>query len=169
MLYFETDRLFVRQYTLDDVNALFRIMSEPQVHAFTKDKGKPWDERRTETYIRFILDKDFRTLDCFHGAVIAKQTKQLIGLCGLNPYMDKEPEIEFKLGVPYWGVGYATELGKTIVREAFVSTDIKGIYGMAQPENIASRKVLEKIGMTFLGERVFRGHEDSFYYIARTK
>lgn len=37
---------------------------------------------------------------------------------------------------------------------------------MAEPENTASRKVLQKIGMKYLGNQVFRGHEDSFYYIA---
>ena len=113
-----------------------------------------------------MINKNFKTLDCFHGAVIEKSTNQLIGLCGLNPNKDNEPEIEFKIGVPYWGKGYATELGKQIIKSSFSAANIKGIYGMAQPENKASRKVLEKIGMKYLGNRVFRGHEDSFYYIA---
>lgn len=168
-IYFETERLTVRQYTLSDINELFRMMSDIRVHTYTKDKDNPWDEQRTEKYIKFMISKDFRTLDCFHGAVVEKKTNQLIGLCGLNPYMAKEPEIEFKLGVPYWSKGYATELGRQIIKEAFAITDIKGIYGMAQPENVASRKVLERIGMDYLGNRIFRNHEDSFYYIANLK
>lgn len=168
-LYFETERLFVRQYTINDVDALFRIMSDPEIHAYTKDKNHPWDQRKTEEYIQFMLNKDFKTLDCFHGAVIEKETNRLIGLCGLNPYQSDEPEIEFKLGVPYWGKGYATELGKQIVESAFDTTAIKGIYGMAHPENIASRKVLERIGMKYLGNRIFRNQEDAFYYIAAAK
>lgn len=114
-----------------------------------------------------MINKDFKTLDCFHGAVIEKNTNQLIGLCGLNPYKENEPEIEFKIGVSYWGKGYATELGKQVIKSSFASADIKGIYGMVQPENTASRKVLEKIGMEYLVTREFRGHEDSFYYIAK--
>ena len=55
-----------------------------------------------------------------------------------------------------------------MIKEAFASTDIVGIYGMAQPENIASRTVLEKIGMVYLGNQIFRDHEDSFYYIANS-
>ena len=168
-LYFETERLIVRQYTIDDIGELFRIMSDNRVHTYTKDKNNPWDKQRTETYIQYMMDKDFKTLDCFHGAVIEKGTNRLIGLCGLNPYKEKEPEIEFKLGAPYWGRGYATELGKQMIREAFAATDIKGIYGMAQPENTASRKVLEKIGMKYIGNQMFRDHEDSFYYIANSK
>lgn len=168
-LYFKTERLFVRQYMLNDIDQLHRIMSDARIHIYTKDKNNPWDKQRTEEYVRFMLDKDFKTLDCFHGAVIEKNTNRLIGLCGLNPYKPDEPEIEFKIGVPYWGKGYATELGRQMIKASFETTDIKGIYGMAQLENTASRKVLEKIGMKYLGDQIFRNHEDSFYYIANLK
>lgn len=168
-LYFETDRLIVRQYMISDIGELFKIMSDIKMHKYTKDKNNPWDEQRTEEYIKYMINKDFKTLDCFHGAVIEKSANQLIGLCGLNPYKSCEPEIEFKIGVPYWRKGYATELGKQIIKESFATTDIKGIYGMARPENIASRKVLVRIGMKYLGNQVFRNHEDSFYYIGNLK
>lgn len=168
-IYFETKRLFVRQYVLSDIDDLLRVMSDVRVHTYTKDKGHPWDRQRTEEYIKFMISKDFRTLDCFHGAVIEKDTNLLIGLCGLNPYKPKEPEIEFKLGVPYWNKGYATELGRQIIEESFAAADIKGIYGMAMPENTASRRVLEKIGMEYIGDRIFGDHEDSFYYIPSPK
>lgn len=165
-LYFETERLIVRQYTLNDVDQLFQVMSDGRVHTYTKDKNNPWNEQRTKEYIEFMMKKDFKTLDCFHGAVIEKNTSQLIGLCGLNPYKEAEPEIEFKIGVPYWGKGYATELGEQMIEDAFAVADLKGIYGMAQPENTASRRVLEKVGMKYLGNQIFRNHEDSFYYIS---
>ena len=63
-IYFETERLIVRQYTLNDVEELFRVMSDSKVHTYTKDKGNPWDRQRTDAYIRFMINKDFRTLDC---------------------------------------------------------------------------------------------------------
>ncbi|MDE5696197.1 MAG: GNAT family N-acetyltransferase [Lachnospiraceae bacterium] len=168
-LYFETERLIVRQYTLNDVDQLFQVMSDVRVHTYTKDRNNPWDERRTEDYVRYMIKRDFKTLDCFHGAVVKKGADQLIGLCGLNPYKENEPEIEFKIGVAYWGKGYATELGKQMIQDAFAATDIKGIYGMAQPENTASRRVLEKIGMKYLGNQIFRNCEDSFYYVANSR
>ena len=97
-LYFETNRLVVRQYILNDIQELFKIMCDVRVHTYTKDKDNPWDKGRTEEYIQFMMDKDFKTLDCFHGAVIEKFSNQLIGLCGLNPYKKEEPEIEIKIG-----------------------------------------------------------------------
>lgn len=62
-------------------------MSDSRVHTYTKDKDKPWDMQRTDAYIKFMLNKDFKTLDCFHGAVIEKRSNSLIVLyCGENCY-----------------------------------------------------------------------------------
>ena len=87
-------------------------MGDKRVHIYTKDRNHPWDRQRTSEYVQSMIDKNFSTLNCFHGAVIEKLTDNLIGLCGLNPYEEGKPEIEFKLGVSYWNKGYATELGR---------------------------------------------------------
>lgn len=166
-IYLETQNLIVRQYTMGDVDGLYEVMSNSQVHQYTKDKNKPWDNDKTDKYIRFFIDKNFVTLDCFHGAIVEKASNRIIGLTGLNSYKENEPEIEWKLGVNYWNKGYATEIGKEIIREAFKTADIIGIYGMAEPENKASRKVLQKIGMKYLGINEFREQKDAFYYIGR--
>lgn len=63
--------------------------------------------------------------------------------------------------------GYATEIGKAIIKEAFVSTDIELIYGMVNPQNKASMRVMEKIGMTCIGLQDFRGEQDMFYKIEK--
>lgn len=165
-IYFETERLLARQYTPKDVPALARIMADSRVHTFTKDRNSPWAEERTHRYIQFFIEKDFRSLDCYHAAVIEKATGQLIGLCGLNPYLTGEPEIEFKLSPASWGRGYATELGRQLLREAFAKTNVKGIYGMVWPENAASRRVLEKLGMRRMGEAAFHEHTAVVYRIA---
>ncbi len=166
-IYLETPRLLVRSYTMDDLDGLLEVMSDPRVHQYTKDKNHPWDRDRTEQYIQFFLEKNFITLDCFHGAMIEKASNKIIGLTGLNPYMENEPEIEWKLPPAYWNKGYATEIGKAVIGEAFRTTNIMGIYGMTEPENGASRRVLQKIGMKYLGIREFRDKKDAFYYIGR--
>ena len=66
-----------------------------------------------------------------------------------------------------WNKGYATEIGKEIISEAFKTTNIIGIYGMADPENVASRRLLQKIGMKYLGMNELRDKKDAFYYIGR--
>jgi RimJ/RimL family protein N-acetyltransferase len=114
-----------------------------------------------------MLEKDFRTLDAFHGACVRKSDNTIIGLTGLNPYLPRQPELEWQFGVPFWGKGYATEIGKSVVTAAFIATDIESIYGMVNPKNKASLRVMEKIGMTCLGLNDFRGEQDMFFITKR--
>ena len=162
-IYFETEHFLVRQWSLSDVDDLFKIMSDSRVHIYTSDT--PWSKERTESYINFMLEKNCRTLDIFHGACVLRQTNELIGLTGLNPYLAQQPELEWQLGVSFWGKGFATEIGKAVIENAFVTTNIVSIFGMADPTNKASCRALEKIGMRCLGFQDFRGHQDMFYKI----
>ena len=165
-IYLETERFYLRQWKNDDAEELYKIMSDSRVHTFTGDS--PWTPERTNGYIGYILEKDFKTLESFHAACVLKAYNSIIGLAGLNPYLPEQPEIEWQFGVPFWGKGYATEIGKAIIKAAFASTDIKAIYGMVNPENKASMKVMEKLGMTGLGLRDFRGEQDMFYIIEQS-
>lgn len=165
-IYLQTERFIVRQWKYEDITALWNIMSDSRVHRFTGDT--PWTLERTREYIQFMLDQNFRSLESFHGACVLKGSQVLIGLTGLNPYLPKQPEIEWQFGVPFWGNDYATEIGKAVIASAFAATDIDAIYGMANPQNKASMRVLEKLGMTCLGLQDFRGEQDMFYRINRS-
>jgi [ribosomal protein S5]-alanine N-acetyltransferase len=164
-IYLETERFYIRQWHINDIKELHEIMSDSRVHTYAS--SKPWTVEYTARYINFMLDKNFKTLELFHGACVLKGCNIIIGLTGLNPYLSKKPEIEWKFGVPFWGKGYATEIGNAIIREAFKSTDIELIYGMAHPQNRASIRVMEKIGMKCIGLQDFRGSQDMFYQIKR--
>ena len=87
----------------------------------------------------------------------------------MNPYLPKQPELEWQFGVPFWGHGYATEIGKAVIAAAFASTDIEAIYGMVNPRNKASMRVMEKIGMICLGLQEFLGEQDMFFKIDRSR
>lgn len=164
-IYLETERFIIRQWQPEDADELHKIMSDSQVHTFTGDT--PWSIVRATKYIEFILAKDFKTLELFHAACVLKAGQHIIGLAGLNPYLPKQPEIEWQFGVPFWGKGYATEIGKAVIQAAFATTDIESIYGMVNPQNKASMRVMEKIGMTCIGLREFRGEQDLFYQTLR--
>lgn len=165
-VYLETGRFIIRQWKYDDVTALWKIMSDSRVHRYTGDT--PWTLERTNECIHFMLDQNFRSLEAFHGACVVKDSQVLIGLTGLNPYLPKQPEIEWQFGVSFWGQGFATKIGKAVILSAFSTTNIAAIYGMANPRNKASMRVLEKIGMTCLGLQDFQGEQDIFYRIERS-
>ncbi|RPI33223.1 MAG: N-acetyltransferase [Chloroflexota bacterium] len=165
MIYLETPRFTIRQWKPEDAEVLWMIMADPRVHQYTGDK--PWSLERAKKYIQFMLEKDFRTLEVFHGACVLKSNFEIIGFTGLNPYLPKQPELEWQFGVTYWGNGYATEIGTAVIEAAFASTDIERIFAMVNPQNKASMRVMEKIGMTCLGLQAFRGEQDMFYQIER--
>lgn len=52
-------------------------MSDARVHTYIKDKNNPWDEHRAEKYIKFMMNKNFKTLGYFYVAVIEKKTNEL--------------------------------------------------------------------------------------------
>ena len=153
----ETDRLFIKYWSLAYIDELQNLMSDKKVHFYTGDAI--WTKERAKGYIEFNSNREL-SFDNFHGAVILKESNKLIGLTGLNPYLPKQPEIEWQLGTEFWNKGYATEIGKAVIKAAFKNSNVIRIYGI-----IASMTVMKKIGMTCLGLRDFRGQQDMFYEI----
>lgn len=164
-VFLQTERFILRQWSPNDAETLWKIMSDSRVHQFTGDI--PWTKKRTDEYIQFMLAQDARTLEVFHAACHLRSNGALIGLVGLNPYLPKKPEIEWQIGVPFWGKGYATEVGRAVIINAFSRTDVEVIYGITNPLNLGSIRVMEKIGMIYQGLQEFHSEQNLFYKINR--
>jgi len=86
-------------------------------------------------------------------AIIFKATNDFIGWCGLdhtNP-KDADPALFYLLKSSYWGQGLATEAAGALLNYAFGQLELASIHGGAAPDNLASKRVMEKIGMNYLG------------------
>ncbi len=83
-------------------------------------------------------------------AVVHKIDNKMIGRCGLC-FLDNTLEIElgYLLNPAYWYRGLATEAAKASLRYGFEKLKLKEILAIAQPQNIASQKVMEKLGMKY--------------------
>lgn len=82
-----------------------------------------------------------------------KETGEWIGWCGLdhtNP-ADVDPALFYLLKQAFWHEGLATEAVEALLAYAFSRLALPSIHGGAAPENLASKRVMEKIGMRFLG------------------
>ncbi|MBN2461907.1 MAG: GNAT family N-acetyltransferase [Candidatus Cloacimonetes bacterium] len=93
-------------------------------------------------------------------AIIHKHTREFIGWCGLD-HLDQRkvnPVLFYLIKMRYWGKGLATEAAKAVVDYAFNKLDLAGIDGAASYENIASKRVMEKIGMRYQGLDDEGGH-----------
>ncbi len=93
-------------------------------------------------------------------AVTDKVTNALIGHGGLMTLpTGRDVEIDYGFGNAYWGKGYASEVARAVFRYGFEEGRLPSIYALAFPANIASIRVMEKMGMTY------HGNHRNFYNI----
>jgi RimJ/RimL family protein N-acetyltransferase len=162
----ETDRLLLREFVMDDVKEFFRMVSDSDVTRFTGD-----DCQTLEEASKRLEDgpfQDYRKHGYGRWAAVYKPTGTVIGFAGLK-YMDDVGEVDlgFRFFKEHWGKGLATEASRAIVAYGFGTHQLKRIIGMADIENKASIRVLEKVGFTFERFTTFRDHEVAWYAIER--
>jgi len=163
----ETERLLLRPFTSADLDDWAgSIFADPEVTRYLP-KRDTTPQQRAERALRFVQEHWDR-----HGyglwAVIERTTGQFIGQSGLN-YLDEtgEVEVDYALAKAYWGRGIATEVARASLRFGFEHLGLERIIGLAMPENIASRRVLECIGMSFVKDTHLFGLDLVNYAILR--
>lgn len=150
----ETERLIIRPFTLDDRDSIYRVMKDKEMSKYTP--GNPWESMEdAEEFIKqalWLYDLDHFTFRHFF-AIARRPDGEIIGFCGVGGigYDRTENEIFYSIGKDYWGRGYATEAAAALLKYAFDQLGLFNIIGVVHPENIASRKVMEKIGLKKAG------------------
>ena len=144
-----TDRLVLRGFTHQDVDALHDVLSERDVHRYFPRTDPPTREQ-VEIVIADQL-AHWEKHQCGWWAVLLRENGKLIGWCGLQflPEFD-EIEVAYLVGKPYWGKGLATEAARAAVQFGFQSRALERIVALASVENGASQRVIQKLGMTLV-------------------
>lgn len=160
-IYLETERTYLREFTIDDALDFYNLNLDPEVLKYTGDHAFDTIEDAKS----FLSGYDqYRKYGVGRLAVIDKQTNKFIGWCGLKYCPDRnEYDIGFRFFKEYWNQGFATETAKECIEFGFETIKMKEIVGRAMKENKASVKVLEKIGMKFKGDINFEGQEGVIY------
>jgi ribosomal-protein-alanine N-acetyltransferase len=146
-----TERLRIRPFTLDDAEAMYRVWGDPEVMRYIpREPAKSVDEIR-ERLERTLATPRERGMGVW--AITRRDDDAAIGVAALVAVEGKGPEIEvaYHLARDAWGKGYATEAAAACVRYGFDEIGLERITGLTFPANIASQRVLEKIGMKRLG------------------
>lgn len=151
----ETDRLILRVFEPDDLEALYQIFNKPSVMKYLGLQGEPMSKAETETALLSMI-KHWQRHGFGRWAVISKEDQKLIGCAGLRSY-EQDAELVYLIDEPYWGQGIATEIAIACLKFGFEKHNFGKIVAFARPENVASRKVMEKIGMRFVQETVVFG------------
>lgn len=164
---FETERCYLREFSVDDAQSFYDLNSDPEVVKYTGDGAfNSLCEAKS-----FLQNYDQYEL---HGygrwAVISKETNEFLGWCGLK-YMPKDDaaDLGYRFFRKYWNQGYATETAKASLTYGFNNLKLHKIVGRAMKSNIASIKVLENVGMHYVGKFDFEDHEGVLYEIENKK
>ncbi|HEV2350332.1 MAG TPA: GNAT family N-acetyltransferase [Terriglobia bacterium] len=142
----ETNRLLITAWDLQDSIAFRSISSDPDVMKYI-GKGEPWSAKQTEQFVKDQIENFHRYGFCL-WKLAYKPAGGLIGFCGLQ-HLSKSVEIEIGwwLAKAFWGKGLATEASRTVISYGFETIGLRRIVAIAQPANLASIRVMEKLGM----------------------
>src|SRR5690606_24087857 len=97
-------------------------------------------------------------------AVISKETDAFLGFCGLKRHPDDFVDLGFRFFRKYWDKGYATESSKAIIKHGFNELNLEEIIGRVSNQNMASIRVLRKVGMEFWKYDECQGIKDAAIY-----
>lgn len=145
MLEIETDRLRLRQFTPGDLDDLARFFANPAVMRFMGVAGETHSRGEVEQALQSII-AHWEKYGFGRWAVTLKGHGGLIGYGGLRSF-GRDAELVYLLDEPYWGRGLTTELASACLRFGFDCRPFDRIVALSKPENLASRRVLEKVGM----------------------
>jgi RimJ/RimL family protein N-acetyltransferase len=162
----ETERLWMRPPTREDLPALVEMRADEEVARYLGGAALQTPEfvaRRLDFYLACRARYGFGS-----GPLISKADGELIGWAGIQPLEDTgEIEVGYSFPKAHWGRGYATEAAGAWLRYGFERAGLARIVAVASPENTASRRVMEKLGMRF--EKMSRHYDADcvFYALAR--
>ena len=109
---------------------------------------------------------DYRKYGFGRWACVEKASGRVIGFAGLKHLEDlAEVDLGYRLLPAYWGLGLATEAGRAILDYGWTHLQLSQVIALVVPENVASMRVLEKLGLSFEKQFEYQGHELARYVI----
>lgn len=165
----ETEHLLIKEYTLEDFDAQFEILSDAET---MQHYPKPYDEQMTQRWIEKNI-QSYKKYGFGIWAVTVKETGKFIGDCGLTiQEIDGEmlPEIGYHIHKEYWRQGLGSEAARAVRDWAFENTKYDCLYSYMKYTNAASCAVALANGMRKIKEYLDEKNGISYAYaITRTE
>ena len=168
-LVLETERLTLRPYTLADADDVQRLFGVSEVLDTVFKTPVTYEAGMAEAWIG-TLGELLETGKGVNYAVTRRSVGELVGGCGLRIFpQDHRAEMWYWIGRAFWGQGYATEAGASVLKYAFETLKLNRVAAEHFGLNPASGRVLQKLGMTHEGtlrEQMLRWdkYEDGVVY-----
>ena len=151
--FMKTERIGFSTWTEDDVDFAETLWGDHEVTKLICASGiftKEEIAKRLKTEIGNGAEYGVQ-----YWPIFALDTNELIGCCGLRPRKEKEYEIGFHLRPEFWGMGYAKEAAEAVIAYAFTVLKAEKLFAGHNPKNLASQKVLAKLGFAYIGDEYY--------------
>ncbi|MCM1989039.1 GNAT family N-acetyltransferase [Oceanirhabdus seepicola] len=173
-IYIETERLILKPYCMEDIDDLYKVYSDEKVMSYIPEgvMSFQWVKDLIEWMVEDCYENNTPdNIDKFGVSVVDKKKNKVIGWCGLGSLDCKPEDVELFYGLSseYWGQGLATEAAMAMLHYGFDIIGLKRIIAVVKSDNIASKKVIEKLGMKFknilnVDDPNYSGYDGELYY-----
>ena len=167
--FLETKNLIINTPQAEDFDDLYALQTDAEVMKYI-GRGV-----RTQSKIMNGLQKAIahqKKHGFSLGCVFTKENGLFVGRAGLIylAYDDTQPEIEvgYALVKTAWGKGYGVELAQALIDWGFQYLSLDNLVGVINPNNEYSRRVLERVGMNYVGRGSYWDNEVALYEIQKT-
>jgi ribosomal-protein-alanine N-acetyltransferase len=161
-VFLTTERLILRRFTVEDAAALFAMDGDPEVMRYVSRFPPPSVEACRERIRNRFLPFYEQYPSYGFWAVVERASGNFLGWFHLKPALDYlfhaeagyqtgDVDLGYRLVRTAWGKGYATEGSRVLVRKALTELDAAQVVSVALVDNVASWRVMEKVGMTRVG------------------
>ncbi|MCA1592443.1 MAG: GNAT family N-acetyltransferase [Acidobacteria bacterium] len=151
-------------FTPGDLEDLHAIFGDPDVVRHM-GPGQPLSHAETEVALKSII-AHWEQHGIGRWAVVEREAGKLIGFAGIR-FLEGTPEVVYLLAKKCWGRGLATEIASACLEYGFRERLYERIVAVTKPANVASQRVMRKLGMKYEGEARYYGYDVVQYGLSR--
>jgi len=173
-IYVDTEHLIIKPYSMDDIDDLYKVYNDEKVMSYIPEgvMSYEWVKDLINWMIDYCYEKNTPdNIIKFGTSIYHKKSNKVIGWCGLGSLDCKPEDIEIFYGLSsdFWGQGLATEAAGAMLKYGFETIGLNRIVALVNPQNIASVKVIEKLGMKYkmimnIANSDYNGYNGNIYY-----
>jgi RimJ/RimL family protein N-acetyltransferase len=157
----QTNRFYLREKLLSDAKDMYLLNADPEVIKYT---GDPPFKDENDALV-FIKNYDhFQKYGFGRWVIVNKHNDEYLGWCGLKKHESGMIDLGYRIKKEHWGKGIASEAAAACLDYGFNILNINEIVGRSASANIASIRILEKIGMKFWKKDTCDGISDAVWY-----
>jgi RimJ/RimL family protein N-acetyltransferase len=160
-----TERQTLRPMLPDDAEAMFAMHADPEVMRYVPDSGFASVEEARAFLVGY--QDVYRIEGYARWAAVETATSTWLGWCGLRRQSDGQVDVGYRYAKSAWGRGFATEAARVSVEYGFRTLGLERIIARAEPANVASLRVLAKIGFRFERREIDLGDEVELWSASR--